>query len=101
MNAAPQPEMVPVETANHLLDQVEGVISRIFTLASHDDLWVKRDHVLMEAYEHLWRGLATDPAIHIRLPGEPVFLPPLRDRVPHEHHARAAQPAPPPEPAFV
>lgn len=39
--AAPQPETVPVETSNQLLDQVENVISRIFFLASHDDLEVK------------------------------------------------------------
>jgi hypothetical protein len=39
--AAPQPETVPVETSNQLLDQVGNVISRIFFLASHDDLEVK------------------------------------------------------------
>jgi hypothetical protein len=41
VNAKPQPETVPVETANHFLDQVESIISRIFDLASREDLWVK------------------------------------------------------------
>jgi len=34
-------ETVPVEASNRLLDQVGNVISRIFFLASHDDLEVK------------------------------------------------------------
>ncbi|HEY0781832.1 MAG TPA: hypothetical protein VGE98_05195 [Thermoanaerobaculia bacterium] len=37
----PQAETVPVETSNRLLDRVEGVITRIFTLATHRDLWVR------------------------------------------------------------
>jgi hypothetical protein len=38
---APQPETVPAATADGLLDQVENVISRIFVLASHEDLEVE------------------------------------------------------------
>jgi hypothetical protein len=41
VGAAPQAEAVPTATADSLLDQVGNVISRIFSLASHDDLYVK------------------------------------------------------------
>jgi hypothetical protein len=41
VGSAAQPETVPAATADSLLDQVENVISRIFVLASHDDLEVK------------------------------------------------------------
>lgn len=37
----PRQDTVPADTSNRLLDQVETVISRIFFLASHDDLEVK------------------------------------------------------------
>jgi hypothetical protein len=36
----PQPQTIPIATADRLLDQVEEVISRIFTLADHNDLEV-------------------------------------------------------------
>jgi hypothetical protein len=39
--SAPRQDTVPAETSDRLLDQVENVISRIFFLASHDDLEVK------------------------------------------------------------
>jgi hypothetical protein len=38
---APRQDTVAAETSDRLLDQVENVISRIFFLASHDDLEVK------------------------------------------------------------
>jgi hypothetical protein len=39
--SAPRLDTVPAETSDRLLDQVENVISRIFFLASHDDLEVR------------------------------------------------------------
>jgi hypothetical protein len=39
--ASPEPETVTAEKSNGLLDQVGEVVSRIFFLASHDDLEVK------------------------------------------------------------
>ncbi|HEY2736885.1 MAG TPA: hypothetical protein VGK45_00685 [Thermoanaerobaculia bacterium] len=41
VSAGPQQDTVPADTSNGLLDQVGNVISRIFFLASHDDLVVK------------------------------------------------------------
>jgi hypothetical protein len=41
VTAGPQQDTVPADTANRLLDQVGNVISRIFFLASNDDLEVK------------------------------------------------------------
>ncbi|MFY9825805.1 MAG: hypothetical protein WAM82_30830 [Thermoanaerobaculia bacterium] len=38
---APPPDTVPAEKTNSLLDEVGEVVSRIFVLASHDDLEVK------------------------------------------------------------
>lgn len=40
VSAGPQQDTVPADTSNGLLDQVGNVISRIFGLASHGDLWV-------------------------------------------------------------
>lgn len=36
----PKPQTIPTATADRLLDQVEEVVSRIFTLADHEDLEV-------------------------------------------------------------
>jgi hypothetical protein len=44
----PKPQTIPTATANQLLDQVEEVVSRIFTLADHNDLEV-----------NLWVGSAS------------------------------------------
>jgi len=55
VNAAPQPETLPADTSNRLLDQVGEVIGRIFFLASHDDLEVK-----------LWAGSTPAPGAKLR-----------------------------------
>jgi hypothetical protein len=44
----PKPQTIPTATANQILDQVEEVVSRIFTLADHDNLEV-----------NLWVGSAS------------------------------------------